>query len=73
MLEKMNAAGFPPAMTVPEVLVKVRGLSLILALATLRSNYPLSYAIEASAVEGYYYCYYRYLFIKSVLMLWHNI
>jgi hypothetical protein len=28
MLENMSTAGFPPAMTVPEVLVKVRGLSL---------------------------------------------
>lgn len=29
MLEKMTTAGFPPAMTVSEVLVKVGGWSLI--------------------------------------------
>ena len=39
MLEIMNAAGFPPAMTVPEVLVKVRGFSLISVLAILDSSY----------------------------------
>jgi len=64
MLEKMNAAGFPPAMTVPEVLVKVRArLSSILALATLEVQQIPSFfcyvfnnrRIEASDVEGYYY------------------
>lgn len=56
MLENMNAAGFPPAMTVPEVLVKVRGLSFDFSTSNLGHNYFLypSLCIQIQARIGAY-------------------
>jgi pentatricopeptide repeat protein len=60
ILERMNAAGLPPAMTVPEVLIKVRLLELDASLVVIQTNSTTDashiHGLNLSSLTAYLLC-----------------